>query len=84
MSKYIPTLPASISSFEDMLEFITRENTAIAIAIASHLENELPELHAAPTKPRAFMIVAADGTDWNPGSGQGVYAYYAAAWHFLG
>lgn len=84
METYVPVQPAAINSFEDMLEFVVRENNKIAIALASSLPNELPELHAAPSKVRNFMIVAADGTDWNPGSGQGVYAYYAAAWHFLG
>lgn len=44
----------------------------------------LQELHVAPKKPRTGMIVLADGTDWNPGSGQGVYAYYNSAWSKLG
>lgn len=42
------------------------------------------ELHAEPIRLRAGMIVLADGTDWDPGSGAGVYAYYGAAWHKLG
>lgn len=44
----------------------------------------LVEQHAVPSKPREGDVVFADGTDWNPGSGQGFYGYYAAAWHFLG
>jgi|SRR3990167_1970533 len=41
---------------------------------------------AAPisTVRRDGMTVYADGATWNPGSGEGIYAYYAAAWHFLG
>lgn len=42
------------------------------------------ELHVAPTKPRTGLTVLADGTDWNPGSGAGVYTYYGSAWHKLG
>ena len=33
---------------------------------------------------RDGMIVYADGTSWDPGSGEGIYAYYGAAWNFLG
>lgn len=48
--------------------------------------SELQILHAAPKKLREGMIVYADGSDWNPGSGEGVYRRNAAnnAWVFLG
>lgn len=45
---------------------------------------ELQELHEAPAKVRAGMVVLADGTDWDPGSGAGFYGYYGAAWVKLG
>jgi len=44
----------------------------------------LVEQHSIPSKPRDGDVVFADGTDWDPGSGQGYYGYYAATWHFLG
>jgi hypothetical protein len=44
----------------------------------------LQELHEAPNKLKTGMTVLADGTDWNPGSGAGVYTYYGGAWHKLG
>lgn len=34
----------------------------------------------APTKPREGMVVNANGTDWNPGSGAGLYQYLGGAW----
>lgn len=37
-------------------------------------------LHVEPTKPREGMQVYADGTDWNPGSGAGLYVYKSGAW----
>jgi hypothetical protein len=40
--------------------------------------------YAAPAKLRDGMIVLADGTSWNPGSGGGFYGYRAGAWRFLG
>ena len=33
-----------------------------------------------PSKPRDGMTVYADGTNWNPGSGAGMYFYASGAW----
>lgn len=44
----------------------------------------LIETHRVPEKPRTGDTYLADGTDWDPGSGQGVYTFYAGAWHKLG
>lgn len=44
----------------------------------------LDALYAAPSKPRTGMVVLADGTYWNPGSGAGYYGYYGASWVKLG
>lgn len=40
----------------------------------------LAVLHVEPEKPVDGMIVYADGTNWNPGSGVGFYGYEAGAW----
>lgn len=37
-----------------------------------------------PNKLADGMVVLADGTSWNPGSGAGFYGYRAGAWRFLG
>jgi hypothetical protein len=44
----------------------------------------LRTLNAQPTRVFDGMTVLADGTNWDPGSGHGVYTYYAGAWHSLG
>jgi hypothetical protein len=36
--------------------------------------------HAAPTRPREGMMVYADGSDWDPGEGEGIYFYDGGAW----
>lgn len=57
------------------------------IAFATSEESDyvlLKTIYAAPKRIREGMIVKADGTTWNPGSGAGVYCYRAAAWRFLG
>jgi hypothetical protein len=40
----------------------------------------LTVLSAAPAAPENGMIAYADGTNWNPGGGAGVYAYVSGAW----
>lgn len=44
----------------------------------------LEQLNAAPDKPQNGMIVWADGTNWNPGSGEGIYGYHGSTWNLLG
>lgn len=36
--------------------------------------------YVAPAKPRETMLVFADGTSWDPGSGRGLYMYISGAW----
>jgi hypothetical protein len=82
---YEPELASlELDSIPKLLEYILRENRRISLALAGALPSELPELHVAPTKVRTGMIRLADGTDWNPGAGQGVYAYYNGTWNKLG
>lgn len=69
-------------------------------ALAAYLEDELQRLassivddvqaveirpaHTVPLRPREGTLVYADGTDWNPGKGEGTYTYGSdAAWHLL-
>lgn len=40
----------------------------------------LRTLYAEPKRVFEGMIVKADGTTWDPGSGAGVYAYIGSAW----
>lgn len=44
----------------------------------------LKKLHKPPAKLRTGMVVLADGSDWNPGSGAGFYGYNAGSWTKLG
>lgn len=46
----------------------------------------VPRVHSAPIRPQDGQLAYADGSDWNPGSGRGIYRYDATsvAWVFLG
>lgn len=66
-------------------EWVTREfgNLDATLLKAVDLLN-LQRQDAAPDKPREGDTRLADGVNWNPGAGQGVYTFYAGAWHKLG
>lgn len=35
---------------------------------------------SAPARPSNGVLAYADGTNWNPGAGAGVYAYIGGTW----
>lgn len=76
---------------------VTPPPAAVQAVLKAWLESELRKISGALSEPLGFetlyaepsrlydgLTVLADGTTWNPGSGQGVYTYYASAWHKLG
>ena len=68
---------------EDLPAYIERELFKIKVAIDLLALGHLDETHVAPVKPRVGDIRLADGTNWNPGGGQGIYAYYNSVWNKL-
>lgn len=79
---YTPGIPPTDA--EDMRRFVSDELNKIAAALSALAAGHLDKSYAAPKKPREGDVRLADGATWNPGSGAGVYAFYNAAWHFLG
>lgn len=71
-----------------------------ANALPAFLDQELSEIERAqnepvfilqlavsnvpPPKVRLGMLVEADGTNWNPGAGAGLYVYRPAGWVKVG
>lgn len=78
-----PYSPLAIYGVELSSEGVAQELEAAADAIAAALPSVVTFLYAAP-KPREGLIAAADGTNWNPGAGKGLYIYYGGAWNKLG
>lgn len=68
----------------EMQRFLREELKRISYAIQALALGHVDKTTVAPAKPCEGDIRLADGTNWNPGSGQGMYAYYGTAWHFLG
>ena len=66
-------------------EFIREELERISISL---MELESPQVilspqNAEPTKRKEGLVVNADGTNWNPGAGAGLYEYIGGAWSKL-
>lgn len=68
----------------DIVSWVTGELEQVEASFFDLDSVLLVEQNVAPAKPRTGLTALADGTNWNPGSGAGVYTYYAAAWHKLG
>ena len=67
-------------------EFVIRELNKLGDIIYNVAQLRLEQTNVAPVKPRDGDIRYADGTNWNPGSGQGVYVYIddgSPAWEKL-
>lgn len=62
----------------DLVRYTSQELQRVASALGR--EVRLDVLTAAPRGAQNGMIVYADGTIWNPGSGEGFYGYQAGAW----
>lgn len=87
----VPTLSEGLSPSEGgsaLSEFIRgylrQELEAIAQAMHAPDFLQLTKITVEPEKPRDGLTVLADGVEWDPGSGEGVYTYYGSAWHKLG
>lgn len=69
----------------DLPNYLKDELQSIASALVQPAQVLLlAKSYAAPAKLREGMVVLADGTKWNPGSGAGYYGYRNGAWAFLG
>ena len=77
------TAPVNLTEFQ---VWILDELRHISDTV-SELETDtvlLKEWNAVPDKLYNGLVAYADGTNWNPGSGRGVYAYENGSWQLLG
>lgn len=67
-------------------QWFAQEQANIAAALVNPEVETLTfkTAYAAPGRIYPNITLAADGTTWNPGSGAGVYTWYAGSWKKLG
>lgn len=64
--------------------FLREEQAKLKAALDALSDGFDPVMYAPPTKPRKGMRRYADGTQWNPGSGEGLYRFDGVSWKYLG
>ena len=79
--RYSPS-QATPSDIPSLVRYLFRELTRIGNVIDSKTPNA-PTLNVEPERPEEGDMVIADGTDWDPGSGNGLYIYLNATWVFI-
>lgn len=80
-----PQPQVSDQGSRNVSQWASQEFEAIARALQGYDLVQLNVQHREPTRPRAGMLVVADGTDWNPGSGEGLYRFTSGGtWKYLG
>lgn len=78
-------VPADISDINVLRRYLREEFDRIAATIRLLAAGHIDVTYVAPIKPRRGDIRYADGTQWNPGSGEGVYFYNSGGiWKLLG
>lgn len=72
---------SSATTVADLRNWIGGELLRVANTFITDSQTTLlPVLNAAPAKPQTGQIVFADGTNWNPNSGRGLYYYDSGSW----
>jgi hypothetical protein len=69
---------------QDLPAYLAVELERIASALRALANGHIDMSYRPPDKPRDGDIRLADGTEWDPGAGAGVYAWYGGAWRKLG
>lgn len=67
------------TQMEDVPNYLQRVIPVLISAI-TELNDMQRTLHVEPPKPREGAIRYADGTNWNPGSGAGLYRFTSGSW----
>ena len=89
MATYIDRVETSVVRYEpgplpenveDLGGYVVSELKRLGDILLNQSLIRIDRIHTEPSKPRTGDIRYADGTDWNPGSGEGVYFYNGTLW----
>jgi hypothetical protein len=77
-----------LSDQQEVIGYLVREHERISMILSQQSQaiggaGKLEELHAEPKKKFDWMMVAADGADWDPGKGRGIYVWLNQAWNYV-
>lgn len=80
----LPPPPRGNPELNSLYQALTQEFKNLAMELAKDKFLHLVSQNVAVDNPRVGMVAYADGTNWNPGYGAGIYAYDGAGWVPLG
>ena len=72
---------------EDLGMYVVTELKRLGDTMFNQATFRLERVHAEPERPREGDVRYADGTDWNPGFGEGIYFFKKGSpgsWVLLG
>lgn len=81
---YSPEPISGVDDLPQLVSYLQRQLYAIHSAMLLGYAQAFKFRNSAPDKPFEGLTVGADGTNWNPGAGKGIYTYYSGAWNKLG
>lgn len=73
-------VPGFLATDGDLVRYLDSELNRISLVIAQLNAGHIDKTYAAPVRPRDGDLRYADGTEWNPGSGEGFYGYVNGVW----
>lgn len=80
---YNPNVPPQDT--ERLLQYLDEEFVRIAQILNRVASGEYEILYAEPSRIFPGLVVYADGTSWDPGSGEGLYRRSLSnTWHKIG
>ncbi len=81
MPGYAPKDPSTITTLDELKDFVSDELGFVSQQFGEgEMVTWLRPSARPPAKPREGMILYADGTNFDPGSGKGTYEYNGTAW----
>jgi len=82
--RYRPDPVSDVASLAEVIAYLRTEHERIALSLDAKVPRRIQFLTAPPNKLFEGLTVGANGTNWNPGAGKGVYTYYSGVWNKLG
>ena len=80
VTRYEPSPIPRVNNVGDLALYIYSELNRLGSILFNQSVLRLEESNVAPTKPRNGDIRYADGTNWDPGSGAGIYFFDGTNW----
>lgn len=84
MTDYFPKPPPPVDDARSAVEWAQRELETIARILGREVDvTWFRPLAVEPTRPRNVVVAFADGVNWDPGEGAGLYTYWNGVWNLV-